>query len=509
MSKLKSEDLFRLIRSLSPSEKRAFTLQSGKSSGTKYMRLFEEMVKLEEYNESKLLKKIPELPPHQISNLKAQLYKHLLKTIQHLESREVEEVQLTSMIDHARILYNRCLYKECLTHIDKAKRKAKNTDSFLLLLELLELEKLAVLRSPGEYSEDRVNRIISETEKTANAIRNINTFSNLALRMTNLYQRSGFLRNKREEENLHHILFSALPPYKEAELSFHEKMYLYQSLTGYYFFRQEMKKGLVQARKWVRLFESYPEMIRIKTEMYIRALNSLLVVLNKLSMYEEFMDTHRKLVGLKRRKDLAITENINLNLFKAIYIHEINRHFMLAEFQSGTRIVYRFEDELNKFIPRLDLNTVILFYYKIACLFFGAGNFKATLKWLSKIIQLSDREIREDIQAFARILRLICYFELNNADMTEHATRSLLRSLLRESNFPRYTGALLDFLKVDPKSPTARRMNDRFKRLRSDMEKLKKDPYERRAFYYFDIISWLNSRIENKSIQEVIRQKAG
>ncbi|HRE98611.1 MAG TPA: hypothetical protein PK637_17740, partial [Flavobacteriales bacterium] len=109
-----------------------------------------------------------------------------------------------------------------------------------------------------------------------------------------------------------HILFSALPPYKEADLSFHEKMYLYQSLTGYYFFRQEMKKGLVQARKWVRLFESYPEMIRIKTEMYIRALNSLLVVLNKLSMYEEFMDTHRKLVGLKRRKDLAITENINL-----------------------------------------------------------------------------------------------------------------------------------------------------------------------------------------------------
>jgi tetratricopeptide (TPR) repeat protein len=411
------------------------------------------------------------------------------------------------MIDHARILYNRCLYTESLTLIDKAKKRARTTDNFLLLLELLELEKLAVMRSPDDYSENRVRTIIGETEKTAMSISNINTFSNLALRLTNLYQRSGFLRNTSEEEHLHNLLFSSLPDYNEKDLSFHEKMYLYQSLTGYYFFRQEMRKGLVQARKWVKLFEDQPQMIRLRTEMYIRALNSLLVVQNKLSRYDEFMQTHRKLVAIKRNKEIILTENINLNLFKAIYIHEINRHFMLGEFSSGVRIVARLESELNTFLPQLDKNTVILFYYKIACLYFGASQFRQALKWLNKIIQFGGKEIREDLQAFARIVRLICFFELENSDMMDYSTRSLYRSLLKEKNFPGYTRLLLDFLKEDPRPPGPDRLKARFRRLRIAMQRIKRDPYEKRAFYYFDILSWLDSRIENRSVQEVIQGK--
>jgi len=33
------------------------------------------------------------------------------------------------------------------------------------------------------------------------------------------------------------------------------------------------------------------------------------------------------------------------------------------------------------------------------------------------------------------------------------------------------------------------------------------DPDERRSFLYFDIISWLDSKIEDKRVADVIRQK--
>jgi hypothetical protein len=42
------------------------------------------------------------------------------------------------------------------------------------------------------------------------------------------------------------------------------------------------------------------------------------------------------------------------------------------------------------------------------------------------------------------------------------------------------------------------------------LEKLKKyedDPYERRAFLYLDIISWLESKITNISVDQIIRNK--
>jgi hypothetical protein len=32
-------------------------------------------------------------------------------------------------------------------------------------------------------------------------------------------------------------------------------------------------------------------------------------------------------------------------------------------------------------------------------------------------------------------------------------------------------------------------------------------PFEKRAFLYLDIISWLESKIENRPVQAIIRQK--
>jgi hypothetical protein len=33
-------------------------------------------------------------------------------------------------------------------------------------------------------------------------------------------------------------------------------------------------------------------------------------------------------------------------------------------------------------------------------------------------------------------------------------------------------------------------------------------PYEKRAFLYLDIISWLESKIENKTVASIIQEKA-
>ena len=44
--------------------------------------------------------------------------------------------------------------------------------------------------------------------------------------------------------------------------------------------------------------------------------------------------------------------------------------------------------------------------------------------------------------------------------------------------------------------------------LKSELLPLTKNLYEKRSFIYFDIISWLESKIEGRTVQEVIREKA-
>ena len=46
-----------------------------------------------------------------------------------------------------------------------------------------------------------------------------------------------------------------------------------------------------------------------------------------------------------------------------------------------------------------------------------------------------------------------------------------------------------------------------FRKLHKKLLVYENHPYERRAFLYLDIISWLESKIENKSIGDIIKEK--
>jgi hypothetical protein len=180
---------------------------------------------------------------------------------------------------------------------------------------------------------------------------------------------------------------------------------------------------------------------------------------------------------------------------------------MLGEFTSGTRIVHMLKEELYGFLPKLDRHTILIFYYKIACLYFGAGNFKEAVKWLNKIINEKEIALREDIHSFARILRLISYFELRDEELVEYNIKSTYRFLLKKGTLQRYQNLILNFLRNSKRFDTQKKILCAFSELKSEMHKLQNSRYERRAFLYFDIISWLESKIKNRPVEDIIKEK--
>jgi hypothetical protein len=47
-----------------------------------------------------------------------------------------------------------------------------------------------------------------------------------------------------------------------------------------------------------------------------------------------------------------------------------------------------------------------------------------------------------------------------------------------------------------------------FIKMRERFIELEKNTYEKRAFLYLDIISWLESKIENRKIADIMKEKA-
>jgi hypothetical protein len=54
-----------------------------------------------------------------------------------------------------------------------------------------------------------------------------------------------------------------------------------------------------------------------------------------------------------------------------------------------------------------------------------------------------------------------------------------------------------------------RELRKHFLELRAKLIPLQSKRFEKRAFHYFDILAWLDSRIEQRPVEEVIRGKMG
>jgi hypothetical protein len=256
------------------------------------------------------------------------------------------------------------------------------------------------------------------------------------------------------------------------------------------------------------LFEGNELIIQSKLEMYVKAINSLLDSQSKLSQYEEFIQTSLKFEAIVSQESLRVSDNVNYLMFKYSSKHNLDKYFMLGEFNKGVIEVEEITSKLDIYADKLNDHSKQIFYYKFACMYFGNNQYKDAVTWLNKIINAKDEDIRSDISGFARILILISHYELNNDDLVEYYVRSTYRFLAKKDDLHFYQTRILRFLKRLNSITTAKDLQSAFADLLDHLIPLTTNPYEKRAFVYFDIISWLESKIQNRPVKEVIREKA-
>ncbi len=207
------------------------------------------------------------------------------------------------------------------------------------------------------------------------------------------------------------------------------------------------------------------------------------------------------------RTDEKLIKNHNLeSLWTLIYfLHGINDIYLSADYNKGVEYIKPLEEILETNIYNWDLNRIIVFYYKIACVYFGNDNWERTIFYINKIINNYYPEFRADIQCFARILNLIAHFELGNDLLVSYQVKSVYRFFVKMEDMGEVQKEIFAFIKRIPKM-ARRDLFKEFGGLKKKLMILKNDPYERRPFLYLDIISWLEAKMKGISMQEAIKE---
>lgn len=502
-----ADTLFQLIHSLQKAEKRAFKLYATRHSANedlKMIQLFDAIDKMPEYDDAALLKKLQFTKKEQLANRKVHLYKEILASLRLLESNEHIDIQLHQQLDYARILYNKGLYLQSLKILERVKEAARESyqDSFLLQALFLEkkIEALHITRS----LKDRANQIATEAAELMKNLSLTSHLSNLALELYGWYINNGHARNEEDERSVSQFFHQNISSPEEVK-SFYQRLYYYQSYCWYAFIRLDYLMYYRYTQKWVDLFHQEPPMIEIETGHYIKGMHNLISAHFDLRNYEKFEADLKTFEKFAATPFVRNNENNAIQTFIYLYTSKINKHFMTGTFDEGLKLVPDLVQKLKEYAPYLDAHRVLVFYYKIASLYFGSGDYDNTIIYLTKIINWK-LNLRADLQCYARLLHLIAHYELGNYNLLEYLIKSVYRFMSKMENLNAVEVKIFDFLHrsfhLSPKQ-----IRPAFEKLLIELKEVEKDKLASRAFAYLDIISWLESKISGEKVQDVMRKK--
>ena len=510
MSNQKKDPTFQLIKTLSKAEKRNFQLyakRSQSSSSQKFVQLFHAMEKMSDYNEELILDKVKTISKGQLSNQKANLYKVLLASIRNLHKNN-SDIQVRENIDYARLLYNKGLYLQSLKILDKTKTLAKRSFFTTLHLEVVEFEKEIEARYITRSIENRAQNLSDESIALVDEIKASQELSNFSLSMYDKYLKEGFVKNADDYLKIHEFFIAHLPKYDFQKLDFFSRLYYHQSHVWYYLIVQDFRMCFRYAQKWVDLFQDSPHMIDIDPDLYLKGLNNLSNALHHVGIehYPRFKDTLDKIEEFTIAKAGKLNENSELLAFLYLESSRINNFYMTGEFSKGVEMIPYWEEKMDAFSDRLDSHLILVFYYKFASLYFGAGMHKEAIRYLNRIIHFGDRKLREDIQVYSRFLLLISYYEEGNDDLLEYQIKSTYRYMAKLRDVGEVHTEVFKFLRKTP-GITQKDLKIEFQKLLDKLLNIRSHPYEKRPFLYLDFISWLESKIESIPVERVIRDK--
>jgi hypothetical protein len=512
MAKGTSTYLFYLIKSLTKAEKRYFKINYSKGTeGEKsiYSRLFDVIEKQVVYDEKKILaneKYVKNLPA-----LKGRLYDVILRSLNMFYSNMSTEAVIYRWLQHVQILFNKGLYKQASRLLNKIEALAYEKEDYSTLFKVVGWDRRLLLTASMTHESESEIKNLNTKELTYSRMHaNLQQYLTLWDVMTLELKINGlYPRTKNDLKKIKELIQSPVMKNERMPLS-NSAREMYYNIIGFYeFCRANYKSAMLNFEKRLIVLEQTPANIAEQPVNYIAAINNILICQIELIDITGFYANISKLRSLPAKySSFKNSSTTMLRIFSRSYSNEILMCIKTLNYEKAFSLTNTVEKGVHQYEEHMAVSVKIEFYYSFALLYFISGNKKKSLFWLNKIFIITNNIARQDTEAFANILFLIIHYEKGDSEGLAYAIKSTYRYLYKHKRIYGFETVLLEYLRKGlPKADKPKAIINSFITLKTKMEKVFQNPFDKNALTYFDFISWLDSKIENQPFADVLKEK--
>lgn len=494
----RKDSLFRLIKSLSKSEKRFFKIYSSRhviGNQNNYVQLFDAIDHQRVYQEEAILKKFKgEKFVKRLAVAKTYLYDLILKSMNVYHAQNSIEAQLRELLGNIAFLHDKRLLNQAQNQVLKAQKLALDYEKRALLPEIIRWQKkIAEAQLFSDFNMENIHQLFENEQNILQELQSINDYWLLQARLYFHQNRKGAITNPSDLAKISEVLQSPLLQTEKEGMPLESQLLRYKTYSTYYFMIRDFANCYDYSKKLIELLESRPELLQLDSMQYVTSINNLLNMSSMLGKEAERSSYLLKLEEMIQHKKWKKPESLQIKLFEAYYYQSILHCISEETYQEGLPLLQKVEEGLRKFkgkVNKIGEEMLCFYSFHIA---FGAKAYPKARKWLEKSTQNPAENLREDIYTFSKILTLLVAYELREQDAVylRKTIRSVYAFLYRKERMYQFETCVLQFLRKLTAIQTHEELKRHFQALLLQLDELAEDNFERKAFGYFDFRAWL------------------
>lgn len=433
----KSDYLYILIAAMTTSERRYFSVQSGKNTAgsNAYRRLFDAVVEHPNWRDNEITKRYSF---KNFNYLKSYLYKRLVKYLCDYHQVGTENVMISNV---PKLLLWKGLYEMADNWNKNIKKQAYLIEDFPGVISAIETERIVLDHQRVSINlKDRYDQIRSEYQSVLGKVEELSELRRL---WEELHQLVYFSDNSRSKEVLNEVDGIV----ERCDLKFNTVMSTKAELV-----KHRIKAigafhlmDYPDAEKYFKIcIDQLDKLNSVHTDPvyfchFLNDLASVYVRLSEESKFDSISNEIEKIIDQMPLQEQK--EKFLLNL----YISKINFWLLQRRFDRLQEIIDLIPEDLSKVHDKNSLWRNVLEYNRAsACFYFG--DCKRSLRYLNNVLNIQQKGKMSVVFYSARIVNLLIHFELGNDQLLDDLINAYKKQQSRLPFFSKFTKGLVYLL---------------------------------------------------------------
>ena len=473
----KKGNLFLLVKSLSKAEKRYFKLFcQGKKAYENYWQLFREIDTQDVYDEAVLRKRLAGSSlGRQLPVAKHHLYHLLLKTLRNYYGKVSKAAEVRDGLRNVEILLDRELPELAEKELDRIHKIASRYELQVEGMAIHSLRRrLLLMQRPLPFT--TLQQVLEEEKSLIQQLADQQRLWEITLSIFSIPPDDNSLLDEA-------VLSPDRPASLQGNTLKHHIYYTYHTIRG------DSKLGSQWLEKLIALLEEQPHRIEDDPSPYITALNNYLSYHIFRKEYDQVDSILEKIHSIPNRYRLNIQRKVAVKYRLRTYNVELEMYRDTANYEKGRTLIEEIKGFLAAEKRTVPNDYFMQFWYQFAYIFFMSRDFNAALQWVNEILQSRFRQVRPDLESYARLLNLMIHFELGNYSVLRYAVVSTRRFLNKKGKMESFEKLLLQFFSKACNSPKAEH-GALLQKLEADLAPV----LNQQHLDYLNFIDWIRER---------------